>query len=217
MATRLPAPAPRAHPVHGALPWSARVRESLSAYLPLLLMLSLALATWWLVKNTPKPDEPQGPVIPRHIPDYAMQHFAVQRFAPDGRQRVRIDGEQMRHYPDNDTIEIDTVRIRAVGDDGRVTLATARQARANGDASEVQLLGGAHVVSQARDEPAIEFEGDYLDAFLNTERLQSDRPVTVRQGGSVLHADGFDYDNLARNVRLKGRVTASFQPPARAR
>lgn len=217
MATPLPAPLPRAHPVHGALPWTARLRASLSAYLPLLLMLLLALATWWLVKNTPRPDEPQGAVIPRHVPDYAMQHFAVQRFAPDGRQRVRIEGEQMRHYPDTDTIEIDTVRIRAIGDDGRVTLATARQARANGDASEVQLLGGAHVISRAGDEPPIEFEGEYLDAFLDTERLRSDRPVTVRQGGSVVHAQGFDYDNLSRSVRFQGRVSASFQPPARAR
>ena len=40
-------------PVARALPWHLRLRDLLSAYLPLLLMALLALSTWWLVKNTP--------------------------------------------------------------------------------------------------------------------------------------------------------------------
>ena len=31
------------------LPWHLRLVETVSAYLPLLLMALLALATWWLV------------------------------------------------------------------------------------------------------------------------------------------------------------------------
>jgi lipopolysaccharide export system protein LptC len=45
-----PAAAPRR-----AMPWHLRLREALSSYLPLLLMALLALATWWLVKNSPRP------------------------------------------------------------------------------------------------------------------------------------------------------------------
>jgi lipopolysaccharide export system protein LptC len=210
----LPAPAPGV-PAHGHVPWTWHLRELLSAYLPLLLMLLLALATWWLVKNTPKPEEPRGPVVPRHEPDYTMQRFAVQRFAPDGRLRVRIEGDQLRHYPDTDTVEIDTVRIHAVGADGRTTDATARQALANGDASEVQLLGGAHVVSQAGSEEPIEFKGEFLHIFLRTERLRSHLPVQVLQGRNAVQAQGLEYDNLSRTAELKGRVQATFGPAAR--
>jgi lipopolysaccharide export system protein LptC len=211
-----PAHAP-AHPVHGATPWPLRVRNTLSSYLPLLLMLLLALATWWLIKNTPHAEDERGPVIPKHVPDYSMRHFAVQRFAADGRPKVRIEGEQMRHYPDTDTIEIDTVRIRSVGADGRTVEATARLARANADATDVQLLGGAHVVSRAASaaEPPIEFDGETLDARLDTERLHSDQPVTVRQGATEVRAQGFDYDNLSRRVRLAGRVQAQVAPAPR--
>jgi lipopolysaccharide export system protein LptC len=153
--------------------------------------------------------------VPRHIPDYTMRHFALQRFAPDGRLQVRVEGEQLRHYPDTDTVEIDTVRIRALGEEGRVTTATARQAVANGDASEVQLRGSAHVVSEAGDQAPIEFEGEFLQAFLKTEQLRSHLPVQVRQGGNVVQAQGLDYDNLSRNVKLQGRVQASFAPAER--
>jgi lipopolysaccharide export system protein LptC len=204
-------PAPPAA-VHARAPWPVRLRELLSGYLPLLLMLLLALATWWLVKNAPHVEPPAGPVIPRHVPDYTMRHFTIERFAPDGHLRVRIEGEQLRHYPDTDTIEIDTVRLHAVGDDGRVTQATARRALSNGDASEVQLLGGAHVVSQQADAPPIEFEGEFLEAFLRTERVRSTLPVLVRQGGTVVQAQGLDYDNLSQTGQLQGRVRAQFAP-----
>jgi lipopolysaccharide export system protein LptC len=212
----LPAPSPSAA-AHVDVPWTWRVRELLSAYLPLLMMLALALATWWLVKNTPQAEEPRGPVVPRHIPDYTMRHFALQRFAPDGRLQVRVEGEQLRHYPDTDTVEIDTVRIHAIGADGRTTEATARQALANGDASEVQLLGGAHVISRHADQEPVEFEGEFLHAFLKSEQLRSHLPVTVRQGVNIVRAQGLDYDNLTRDLKLQGRVQASFPPAPRAR
>jgi lipopolysaccharide export system protein LptC len=194
-----------------------RVRELLSAYLPVLLMVLLALSTWWLVKNTPVPGPERPAVAPRHDPDYTMQHFSLQRFAPDGRLRVNIEGDTMRHYPDTDTVEIDSVRLHGYAADGRVTEATARRAISNSDGSEVQLLGGAQVVSTAADggDP-IQFNGEFLHAFLQTERLRSHLPVTVRRGNSEVRAESFDYDNVTRVVNYKGRVTALFMPPARA-
>jgi lipopolysaccharide export system protein LptC len=211
----LPAAARPATVVHGLPSWPVRVRQALSAYLPLVLMLLLALSTWWLVKNSPQPQEPGGPVTLRHVPDYTMQRFAVQRFTREGAQRALLEGEQLRHYPDTDTLEIDDVRIRSVAPDGRVTTATARRAVSNGDGSEVQLLGGARVVSALEGEPPIEFEGEFLHAFLDAERVRSHLPVTVRQAGSELRAQGLDYDNLSRTVRLGGRVQARLLPGTR--
>src|ERR1700712_5173662 len=105
-------------------PRRARVLDGVSAYLPLLLMAVLALGTWWLVKNTPLFENDRVAAPLRHEPDYTMTQFMVQRFAPSGAMRVQIEGDLMRHYPDTDTFEIDNPRIRAIGDDGRVTVAT---------------------------------------------------------------------------------------------
>jgi len=197
---------------HGLPAWPQRLRQAFGAYLPLVLMLMLALATWWLVKNAPKPLEERGPVVKRHEPDYSMDRFAVQRFDAKGRQRVLVEGEQLRHYPDTDTLEIDAVRIRAQGEDGRVLLATARRAVANGDATQVQLLGGAHVTTQRPGEAPAEFEGEFLHAFLDTERLRSHLPVVMRQGGTEIRARGLDYDHLSRQLRLAGPVRAQLTP-----
>ena len=194
-------------------PWRWRVVEVLSSYLPLLMMAVLALGTWWLVKNTPVAGEVRVAAPLRHEPDYEMRNFAVQRFTPEGPLRAQIEGDAMRHYPDTDTLEIDNVRLRAVTPDGRVTLATARQAIANGAGTEVQLMGGAEIVREATaDDAAINFKGEFLHAFLDTERVRSHLPVTVTRGGTQVHAEGMEYSHLDRLIQFSGRMRASFSP-----
>jgi lipopolysaccharide export system protein LptC len=208
-------PTPDAQPFRAtSIPWRTRLFDAASAYLPLLLMAVLALGTWWLVKNTPLFESERVAVPLRHEPDYTMSNFIVQRFATDGTIRVQIEGDLMRHYPDTDTVEIDNPRIRAVAPDGRVTVATARSALSNGDGSEVQLSGGAHVVREAGEKgEALDFRGEFLHYFVNTERVQSHLPVTMKQGRTEITASAFGYDNLARVVDFKGRVRAVFASP----
>ncbi|MBK1616365.1 LPS export ABC transporter periplasmic protein LptC [Rubrivivax gelatinosus] len=199
-------PAPR-------MPWSLRLREALSAYLPLLLMALLALATWWLVKNTPSAPRTPDQAVVRQDPDYTMTGFAVERFEATGRLKVRIEGEQMRHYPATDQIEIDRVHIRAIAPDGRVTLADARRALANGDASEIQLLGAAHVTTTDERGQKVQMAGEFLHAFLVTERVRSHLPVRVTSAdGSVFEATGLEYDHGLRKLELRGPMRGTFAP-----
>ena len=195
-------------------PWYLRAIDTASTYLPLLLMAVLALGTWWLVKNTPLFEGDRAAAPLRHEPDYTMTQFTVQRFGPSGAMRVQIEGDLMGHYPDTDTYEIDNPRIRAIGDDGRITVATARQALSNRDGSEVQLTGGAHVVREASaTQTAIDFRGEFLHYFQYSERVQSHLPVVVTQGGSEIRGDSMTYDNLARVLDLKGRVRSVLTSP----
>ena len=209
-------PPPRTTPPRPRQPWHWHLGQVLSAYLPLLLMALLALGTWWLVQNSPRPDLPRADAPLQHAPDYTMQDFTLQRFGADGRLRVQVQGTQMRHYADTDTLEIDGVTIRALSADGSVMRATARRALANGDASEVQLLGAAQVVREAAsDGQRVEFESEFLHAFLNTERVRSHLPVRLRQGNSDLRVGAIDYDNLTRSAKLGAPVRARFEVPRR--
>jgi lipopolysaccharide export system protein LptC len=197
-----------------AASWPLRLLDLASAYLPLLMMAVLASGTWWLVRNAPSMDAPRALAAPRHEADYTMTQFVVQRFGSDGSLRTQIEGDRLRHFPDNDTLEVDAARIRAIGNDGTVTLATANKALANGDGSELQLLGNAHITRPADGkQETIEFRSEFLHAFRNVERVRSHLPVVVTQGKSVLRAQGIEYDNLAQVVDLKGHTSATFEPP----
>lgn len=204
-------------PPRPQLSWGYRLRQALSSYLPLLLMLLLAVSTWWLIKHTPQAAGPAAATAPREAPDYTMAGFTITRFAPDGRVVLRIAGDTMRHFPATDRLEIEGVRIHAIAPDGRTTDATARRALANGDGSEVQLLGGAQVISQLEGAEPLEVGGEFLHAFLRFERLRSHLPVRVRHGGTETRANGIDYDNVQQLLQLDGPVRATIRPGARPR
>ncbi len=199
-------------PPRPPLPWHLRLRELLSAYLPLLLMALLALASWWLVKNAPRPAAVPESTVVRTEPDYTMTQFALERFGADGRLRLRIEGERLRHFPDTDRIEIDRAQIRAYAPDGRVTLATAQRALGNGDGSEIQLLGGAEVTAEDASGVPLVMRGEFLHAFLVTERVQTHLPVLVRHGATELKAAGLSYDHATRRLELKGPLRAVMAP-----
>ncbi len=195
------------------MPLGLRLRNWLSSYLPLLLMALLASATWWLIKHTPQASAPSTEVPVRQEPDYTMHDFNITRFDTAGQLALRIEGAVLRHYPDTDRFEIDAARIHAVAPDGRITNAQAQRALSNGDASEVQLFGGAQVVSQVPGEEALQIDGEFLHAFLRFERLRSHLPVRVRRGGDDTRAAGLEYDHLTQLLVLRGPVRSIFRPP----
>lgn len=199
-------------PARGSTPFLLRLRDLLSAYLPLLVMALLALASWWLVKHSPHGVAPEEARAPSADPDYTMSQFAVERFDATGRLELRIEGQRLRHFPAADRIEIDEAQFRAYAPDGRVTLAHARQAIGNGDGSEVQLLGGAEVSgSDAAGVPLV-MRGEFLHAFLITERVKSHLPVQVSYGGTELRATGLDYDHALGKLDLLGPMRAVLTP-----
>lgn len=200
-------------PRRGRMPLGAWLRNWLSSYLPLLLMALLASTTWWLIKHTPAAQGPAAEAPKRTDPDYTMNNFNITRFDAAGALALRIEGAVLRHYPDTDRIEIDSARIHAVSPDGRVTDAVAQRALANGDASEVQLFGGAQVISQIEGQDPLRIDGEFLHAFLRFERVRSHLPVQVRRGGDETHAAGMDYDNLAQQLVLRGPVRSIFRSP----
>ncbi len=205
-----PAPAGQTAPPRMRMPWHLRLRDALSAYLPLLVMTMLALASWWLVKNSPRLGVVAAERPVSNDPDYTMNQFALERFDAKGRLKLRIEGARMKHFPVTDRIEIDDAKIRAIAEDGHVTLAHARQAIGNGDGSEVQLLGGAEVTSTDANGAPLLMRSEFLHAFLVTERVRSHLPVVVRVGNSELHASGLEYDHAARRLDLQGPMRANL-------
>lgn len=192
--------------------------DRLSIYLPIAVMGLMALGTYWLVQNSPRPDVPVVERPQRHEPDYFMKEFSVTTFVESGRLKSEVFGVAARHFPDTDTLEIDRIRIRSFDEQGRLTTATANRALTNNDASVVELFGNALLVREAQPDkagnlvPRIEFRGEYLHANTETERVKSDKPVQLRRGNDVFVGDSMDYDNLNQVMVMQGRVKGVINP-----
>ena len=194
------------------------VWDRMAIYMPLLMMGLLALGTYWLARNNPGFSAPETAREVRHEIDYFKKNFSVRTFDEAGRLKSEIFGDEGRHFPDTDILEIDQARVRSLRPDGSITIATGNRAYTNGDASEVQLAGNARVLRDAwrdasgKEFPRLEFRGEFLHAFLNEERVTSNKPVVLIRGLDQFTGDTFDYDNLGQVANLKGRVRGVLVP-----
>ena len=192
--------------------------DRLTLYLPVFLMGLLAMATYWLVRSTPAIEASRPAAPAQHLPDYFMRQFSVKTFDARGLLKSEITGAEAHHFPDTDTLEIDQVQIRSFNEEGTLTTASALRALSNSNASDVQLIGQALVVRQAsrdtsgKEQPALTFKGEFLHAFMDTERVTSDKPVELTRGQDRFTANSMDFDNKDRVLLLTGRVRGQLVP-----
>ncbi len=192
--------------------------ERLSLYLPVILMGVLALGTYWLVRSTPLQTAPTLEAPARHEPDYFMRKFSVKTFDRGGRLTNEVTGADARHFPDTDTLEIDSVLIRSFNEEGKLTIATADHALTNADATDVQLFGDARVVRESTLNPAgqlqpkMEFLGEFLHIVKDSQTIKSHKPVDLIRGNDRFSADSLDYNHVDRVIQLKGRVKGTLVP-----
>lgn len=198
--------------------------DRLSLYIPVLLMGLLALGTWWLVRNAPAVQSSAVEVPNPSAPDYFMKSFSVKSFDAQGRLQSEVFGEMARHYPGADVLEIDKARLRSRSPEGQLTVATADRALSNADGSEVQLFGNAVVTREALPTHGaksagqrMEFRSEFLHAFLTTQRVSSNQPVTLIRGNDRFTADGMSYDHVDQILELRGRVRGTLVPAAGTR
>ena len=200
------------------LPILHQAADRFLLYLPLCFMGLLALGSYWMVHSTPPPAPAALPVVRGHEPDYFMHGFSIKTFDADGQIRSEIKGDTVRHYPDTQWLEIDGIRIRSLDTRGRLSTASADHGLTNEDGSEVQLLGNALVVREAgtapdqQATPRLQYRGEFLHVFMNSERVQSHKPVDLQRGNDHFSADSMAYDNVEQTLQLTGRVRGTLVP-----
>ena len=193
--------------------WSVRLRDALISWLPLLLMVALALGTWWLSRQsagsaTPAPTDPR-----RTAPDYTMSGFTLQRFGTDGRMTLQLQGREMRHLPAVERIQVDQATVRAVGVDDRVTLAEADRLEADDAGREILLTGRARVRGLSGADEPMSIEGESVRLYPQDERLVADRPVVLRLGPHRVDAAGLSHERREGVATLQPPIRAVFMPP----
>lgn len=200
--------------------WSRHLRrgwDRLSIYLPVVLMGLLALGSYWLLRATPDPELPVAERPLQHEPDYFMRGFAVRSFAPDGTLRSEVRGSEARHYPDNNSTEIDQARIRSQLPGSALTTARAEHVTSNADQTAFVLRRQAVVVREplrdvaGKTSPRLEFQGEHLRVLTEERRVTSDQAVLLLRGRDQIRANTLDFREGTGVALLQGRVQATLQ------
>jgi lipopolysaccharide export system protein LptC len=187
------------------------VRLSATRLFPLLLMLALALLSFWLEQALRVEEVP--PALRRHDPDYLVDHFTLVKYNAAGAKEASLVAAKMVHYPDDDSTELLAPRIvQTKADEPRLT-ASADRGTLSQDGDEVFLYGN---VVLERDggagRPAARMRTSFLHVVTPRSLVRTDREVTVQEDDRTLSARGMEYRNDTGQLTLRAQVRGRFAP-----
>jgi lipopolysaccharide export system protein LptC len=181
---------------------------------PFALLLLLAILTFWINKAV-QPASPKVDGSSRHDPDYIMSNFVTTQTDINGDLRYKLAAIEMRHFPDNDTTQLQRPRYTQFAVGKAYTQVEGLRGYVSGDGEEVQLVGNVKVTRQAFEgKGEMTVETEYLNIRPNEELVTTDKPVVIRQAPkTVIYATGMIYEKKLRTVTLLHKVRAHYERP----
>ncbi|MBI5891792.1 MAG: LPS export ABC transporter periplasmic protein LptC [Nitrosomonadales bacterium] len=191
-----------------------RFGEKARAWLPLLPLLLLLAAAYWL--NQQVQPLPQSQSQQRHDLDYVVENISATTLNLQGNPRFTLVAERLWHYPDDDTTHLQMPLLTSLYPDRPPTLTSARAGKISSKGDDVYLFDEVLVLRPAYgDVPEQRFATDYLHFVPDRDWAETDRAVLLTNQYSVIRAVGMELDNKARTARLLAHVRATHEPAAR--
>jgi len=189
------------------------LRETVMAYLPIIMLVVLFLFSVWLVRSVPRPQNYQPTAPPSHTADYDFQNFTLKSYEMNGKLKSTIHGAFAQHFQDTMDTEIKQPFVLIYSKD-KVISVRGKKALVNEDGSQVQLMGQTLLKRDDvhPEEDDMQISGEFLHFFVNTDTLVSHLPVNIVRGKNRFKADYLDADNVTQVYQLKGRVHATLVP-----
>jgi lipopolysaccharide export system protein LptC len=185
------------------------VKLSSTRLFPLLLMLTLALLSFWLERLVRQ--EPQPQVHRRHDPDYTVERFTLVDYSREGAPVSTLSAARMLHFPDDDSTEMLAPRaVQTKPGQPRLTLSADRGTLSQ-DGSEMFLYDNVLMLRDGlAGEPGSQLRTSFLHLISARSLVRSDREVQVTEQGRSLVARGMEYDNQTRQLTLHAQVRGVF-------
>lgn len=176
---------------------------------PLLLMLTLALLSFWLERLVR--EEPQPQAQRRHDPDYAVERFTLVDYSREGVPVSTLSAARMLHFPDDDSTELLAPRaVQTKPGQPRLTLSADRGTLSQ-DGSEMLLYDNVLMLRDGRaGESGSQLRTSFLHLISARSLVRSDREVQIAEQGRTLVARGMEYDNQTRQLALHAQVRGTF-------
>jgi lipopolysaccharide export system protein LptC len=195
------------------------VLRALLGLTPLLLMGLLTLVTFYLVeKNTPQEKSTQERVR-LHEPDYTIKDGSLSALNELGSTKYRVLGKKLTHFDDDASIDILTPRMRLFQTDKAPVTVKADTGHLDGDLTIMDLYDNAEIFRPAQaateTQPAslrMLASSSYFKVFINDDIIETDRPVILEQGMSIMNSTaGGTFNNVDQSMKLSGQVKGRIE------
>ena len=179
--------------------------NSLPTKFPLVLIILLAVFTFWLDKAVRQPSAKQD-IHPRHGPDYVIENFSALSVNHSKGLHQTLSAKKMLHYLDNDTTYLEQPRlinVKAGIPDMRIR---ADRANLTSNNNDVYLHGNVKVLRHDNGEGETTMVTSFLHIVPDDNIAKTDKPVTITEANTIINAVGMEFDDNTQIIRLLSEV-----------
>jgi lipopolysaccharide export system protein LptC len=193
--------------------------RTLLRLMPLILMGTLTLVTFWLVKKNTPAEKSAVERVRLHEPDYIISNGALSALNESGDTKYRVLGKKVIHYDDDASIDIETPRIRLFPPEKSPVTVKANKGHLNGDLTILDLMDNAEIFrpqqAATASEPAkprMLARSSYFKVLINDDIINTNKPITLEQGVTVMHStDGGVFNTIEQSMVLSGQVKGRIE------
>ena len=181
-----------------------------SSLFPLLLMLALAVMSFWLERAVQAPERDKSGRS-RHDPDFIADNFGITRMNAAGKPEYIISAKRMQHFPDDESTSIDQPRLIQNREKGPPITVSAERGLISSNGNEAQFFGNVVVIRQpGKGEKELRVNTEYLHVIPDRNIARSNKAVTITEGGTRLSGVGMEVNNKTRQFLLNSQVKGTF-------
>ena len=193
--------------------------RTLLRLMPLLLMGTLTLVTFWLVKKNTPAEKSAVERMRLHEPDYTISNGALSALNESGVTKYRVLGKKVIHYDDDASIDIETPRIRLFPPEKSPVTVKADKGHLDGDLTILDLIDNAEIFRPPQAASATEparprmlARSSYFKVLINDDIIQTNKPIRLEQGVSVMNStEGGVFNNIEQSMVLSGQVKGRIE------
>ncbi|HEV7817399.1 MAG TPA: LPS export ABC transporter periplasmic protein LptC [Janthinobacterium sp.] len=179
----------------------------------ILALTFLALGSFWLmqVMNQGRNGAPSDPR--RNEPDYFVNNFSFVRMAKTGQPAYIVSGILLTHRPIDDSADIDKPFMRQLTPGQPPLDMHATHAHISDNNSRVQLNGNVIIDRVAGGTVQnMRLTTEALTVFPDSEEMQTDLPVVMTLGKSVMTGVGMKANNGTGRIEVMHNVHITYPP-----
>lgn len=183
---------------------------NLPLYARIGLLLLAGLSLWLFLHDSAEP--PQQTTELRRTSDMAMTDFTMTIMDLNGEPERVIRGDEMAHYPDDDSTEIInpiTAFLEPGQDNWEIT---ANHGYTEGEGDEILLTG--NVIITNKNNPAFNMLTEKLTLHTGDNTAYTDAAVTIHSPQGVTDSVGLHAVLDEETINLHSRVKGQYDAPA---
>ncbi len=191
------------------------MKERFTYWLPMTLLILLALLTFWINQSVREAGSRNG--ANQDEPDSIVENFLAVSTDAAGVPRYRLAAEKLSHFSGDERTLLDKPTLTHFHEKQGEMQISSSKASVTAEGDKVVFTGRVSLLRPAgAGGKEMSMQTAYLEVRTGKNEAFTGQPVVIRQPGMQITAAGLHLFADTRVLKLKGRVKAQYQNANRA-